>query len=65
MLKFGTELGNDKLYRVKGKQPHIAYQSLYLSIFLSQKIMSQISQLLLVPGSSNFVYTLRMAKGIV
>ena len=35
MLKFGTKLGNDKLYCVTKNQPHIAYQSLYLSIFLS------------------------------
>ena len=33
MLKFGTKLGNDKLYCVTKNQPHIAYQSLYLSIF--------------------------------
>ena len=35
ILKFGTKLGNDKLYCVTKNQPHIAYQSLYLSIFLS------------------------------
>ena len=35
MYKFGTKLGNDKLYCVTKNQPHIAYQSLYLSIFLS------------------------------
>ena len=27
--------GVDKLYRVLKNQPHIAYQSLYLSVFLS------------------------------
>ena len=45
ILKFGTKLGDDKLYCVKENQPHIAYQSLYLSIILSpqQKILSQIS----------------------
>ena len=32
--KFGTKLDSDKLYCVT-KKPHIAYQSLYLFIFLS------------------------------
>ena len=36
ILKFGTKLSNDKLYLcVLKNQPHIDYQSLYLSIFLS------------------------------
>ena len=35
ILKFGTKLGNDNLYCVTKNQPHIAYQALYLSIFLS------------------------------
>ena len=55
IFKFGTKLGDDKLYCVKENQPHIAYQSLiFLSIFLSlkQKILSQISQLLLEPVSA-------------
>ena len=66
-MKFGTNIGYDKLYFVTKNQPHIAYQFLYLSIFLSlqQKFLSQISQLPLEPGSSNFVYTLRVAKYIV
>ena len=57
----------DKLYCVTKNQPHIAYQFLYSSIFLSlqQKFLSQISQLLFESGSSNFVYTLRLAKYIV
>ena len=39
ILKFGTNIGYDKLYCVRKNQPHIAYQFLYLSIFLSlQKI---------------------------
>ena len=48
----------------KKEQPHIAYQSLYLFIFLSLqwKFLSQISQLLLEPVFSNFVYTFRKAK---
>ena len=36
ILKFGTKLDSDELYCVtKKKQPHSAYQSLYLFIFLS------------------------------
>ena len=42
ILKFGTKLDSDELYCVK-KQSHIAYQSLYLFIFLSLqwKFLSQ------------------------
>ena len=35
ILKLSTKLGNEQLYCVLKNQPHIAYQSLYLSIFLS------------------------------
>ena len=36
ILKFGTKLDSDELYCVtKKKQPDIAYQSLYMFIFLS------------------------------
>ena len=35
ILKFGTNIGYDKLYCVLKNQPHMAYLSLYLSIFLS------------------------------
>ena len=35
ILKFGTNIRYDKLYCVFKNQPHMAYQSLYLSIFLS------------------------------
>ena len=64
ILKFGTKLDSDELYCVIKEQPHIAYQSLYLFIFLSLqwKFLSQISQLLLEPLFSNFVYTFRKAK---
>ena len=52
ILKFGTHIGYDKLYCVLKDQPNMAYQSLYLSIFLSfQKIFSsKISQQLLDLG---------------
>ena len=51
ILKFGTKFDSDELYCVAKEQPHIAYQSLYLFIFLSLqwKFLSQISQLLLEP----------------
>ena len=35
ILKFGTNMGYNKLHCVSKNQPHMAYQSLYLSIFLS------------------------------
>ena len=35
ILKFSTKLDSDELYCVTKEQPHIAYQSLYLFIFLS------------------------------
>ena len=64
ILKFGTKLDSDELYCVRKEQPHIAYQSFYLFIFLSLqwKFLSQISQLLLEPVFPNFVYIFRMAK---
>ena len=34
ILKFGAKLDSDELYCVTKEQPHIAYQSLYLFIFL-------------------------------
>ena len=63
-LKFGIKLDSDTLYCVIKEQQHIAYQSLYLFIFLSLqwKFLSRISQFLLEPVFSNFVYTLRKAK---
>ena len=64
ILKFGTKLDSDELYCVTKEQPHIAYQSLYLFIFLSLqwKFLSQISRLLLEPVFSNFVYIIRMGN---
>ena len=64
ILKFGTKLDSDELYCVRKEQEHIAYQSLYLFIFLSLqwKFLSQISQLLSKPVFSNFVYIFSMAK---
>ena len=67
ILKFGTKLDSDELYCVTKEQPHIAYQSLYLFIFLSLqwKFLSQVSQLLLELVFSNFVYIFRKAKSTV
>ena len=53
ILKFGTRLDSDELYCVTKEQPHIAYQSLYLFIFLSLQwkiFSSNISQQLLGLG---------------
>ena len=67
IMKFGTKLDSDELYCVKNEQPHIAYQSLYLFIFLSLqwKFLSQITQLLLGSVFSNFLYIFKKAKCIV
>ena len=64
ILKFGTKLDSDELYCVTKEQQHIAYQSLYLFIFLSLhwKFLSQISQLLLEPVFSNFFLHLQDGK---
>ena len=43
ILKFCTSFGYDKLHCVLQNQPHIAYQFLYLSIFLSNKFFHHIS----------------------
>ena len=65
ILKFGTNAGMT-LYCVKQNQNAAAYHSLYLSIFLSLQanFLLQNSHLLREPESSNFVYTLRVAKYI-
>ena len=68
-----SKISQDYEIRYKGctvlakNYSHIVYQSLYLSISLSlqQNIMSHIYQPLLEPVSSNFLYTLRVAKFIV
>ena len=67
ILKVGTNVGYDVLYCVRENQLPPAYNSLYLSFFLSlqSKFLSQISQPLWEPESSNFVYILKVAKFIV
>ena len=40
ILKFGTNIKYDRLYCVLKNQPYMAYQSLYLSIFLSNNFPS-------------------------
>ena len=39
ILKFGTNIRYDKLYCVYKIQPHVAYQSFYLPIFLSFQLV--------------------------
>ena len=66
ILKLGTKPGNEQLYCVLKNQPHIAYQFLYLSIFLSNKILYYrfLSFFFRQLGSLNFVYTMRTTKCI-
>ena len=65
ILNFGTNV--DLLHCVRANQPPDAYHFLYLSIFLAlqSNFLLQISRLLWEPKSSNFLYTLRVAKYIV
>ena len=68
ILKFGTRLDSDELYCVTKEQPHIAYQSLYLFIFLSlqwKNFSSKISQQLLGLGFWNLVQSLIVMSCIV
>ena len=64
ILKFDTNVGYDLLHCVRESQPPVAYHFLDLSIFLSlqSNFLLQISRLLWEPESSNFLYTLRVAK---
>ena len=67
ILKFGTKLACGELYCVtKKKQPHIAYQSLYLFIYLSLqwKFLSQISQPAPI-GASVFKFCVHLQVGKV
>ena len=64
ILKFGTKLDSDELYCETKEQPHYAYQSLYLFIFLSLqwKFLSDFS----VPiGASVFKFCLHLQDGKV
>ena len=67
ILKFGTNVEYDWLHCVRENQSPDAYHFLYLSIFLSllSNFLLQISRLLWEPESSNFLYTLRVAKYIM
>ena len=44
ILKFGTKIGFDKLYCVKKNQPHIAYQSFYLSYKIQPTLVKKITR---------------------
>ena len=62
-LKFGTNVGYNLLYCIRENQPPPAYHSLYLSIiFLSNKNFCHRFLGFYESQSSNFVYTLRVAK---
>ena len=66
ILKFGTNVRYDLLHCIREHEPSAAYDFFYFSIFLTlQSKFLLISQLLWEPGSSNFLYILRMAKFIV
>ena len=64
ILKFGTNIGYDLWHCVKANQSPDAYRFLYLSIFLSlhSKFLLQFFRHRLEPASSNFLFTLRVAK---
>ena len=64
ILKFGTNIGYNLLYCVRENQPDLLLiiPFIYPFFFLSNKNFCQISRLLCEPKSSNFVYTLRVAK---
>ena len=67
ILKSGTNVGYDLLHFLRENQTHDAYHFLYLSIFLSLQsdFLLQNSWFLWELESSNFLYTLRVAKYIV
>ena len=66
ILKFCTNIGYALFYCVRGNQHPHGYHILYVSIclFLQYKFLSQISQSLRQPESSNFVYTYKGLKYI-
>ena len=52
ILKFGTKLDSEELYCVAKKQQHVAYQSLYLFIFLSLQWKFSVTDLSAPIGAS-------------
>ena len=67
ILKFGTNIGYDMLYRVKeNRHPH-AYQSLYLSIFSFSPIKFFVKDVAgtTAPRILKFVQTLAMTCSIL
>ena len=66
ILKFGTNVEYDLLYCVKKNRPAAAYHCLICQFFfLSKQIFSYKFLSFYESQSSNFVYTLRVAKYIV
>ena len=64
ILKFGTKLDSDELYCVTKEQPNIAYQSLYLFIFLSPMEIS-VTDFSAPIGASVFKFCLHLQDGKV
>ena len=62
ILKFGTNVGYDLLYCVKENQHAAAYHSPYSFFFLSKQIFCYKFLSFYESQSSNFVYTLRVAR---
>ena len=65
ILKFGTKLDSDELYCVRKEQPHIAYQSLYLFIFLSLQLNISVTDFSAPIGASVFKFCLHLQDGKV
>ena len=66
ILKFGTKLDSDELYCVtKKKQLHIAYQSLYLFIFLSLQWKISVTDFSNTIGASVLKFCVHLQEGKV
>ena len=65
ILKFGTKLDSDELYCVRKEQPHIAYQSLFLFIFLSLQLNISVTDFSAPIGASVFKFCLHLQDGKV
>ena len=64
-LNFGTKLDSDKLYCVRKEQPHIAYQSLYLFIFLFSPMEISVTDFSAPIGAIVFKFCLHLQDGKV
>ena len=73
ILKFGTNIKYDRLYCALKNQPYMAYQSLYLSIFLSFQLFFHLISLasisatvfkLYIHNEDNQVYYCKQNQGV-